>query len=123
VTPERTVNSDLNQLAVDLWHLRVAGLEFQDMGEVHTNAKSVVGSVDPSQALRRPDGVGWTGDGFLASWLDARDAVVSMLKTNADSLDDSGRALIWCADKLYAGADEDVRDRFDALNKADREHD
>ncbi|WP_340538479.1 hypothetical protein [Nocardioides sp. GXZ039] len=111
------------EVATTLWDLRVAGQEIQDMGGAHTSAAAVIDHVDVAAANDRPAQIGIGATGFSSAYKTAASAVHRMLTSNAASLNDSGRALIWCADQNYARADDDVKSYFDSLNRADTDHD
>lgn len=104
-----------SELGTDLYELVTAGHAFQGMGQVHQSAAGTVSGVDPSSAFSRPEEVGMGSTGFSDAWASAAHSVVAMLQTNGESLDDCGQALIWCAEVLFAGADQDAKDRFTRL--------
>ena len=111
-------------LGAELWNIRVAGLEVQDMGKAHRQARHIIDGVDPGNALReRGDSIGMGPDGFLSAWIALQAAASAMLSNNADSLHDAGQALIWCAEKLNPQVDQDAQERFDSLDRMDHIHD
>lgn len=104
------------QLALDLHHLWFTAQSLREMGTAHTSAASTVNGCDPGSALSRPETIGLGSKGFYEDWSALKEQVITVLQTNASSLNDTGDALDICV-KTYTDTDADVKAELDGLKE------
>ena len=101
-----------DELAMDVHDLWFAANSCRDMGAAHTTASTSVTSCNPASAFTRPEGIGYGPTGIYDEWAALRDQILSMLTTNASSLQDTATAMDLCVD-ININANDSVKAEFE----------
>jgi hypothetical protein len=101
-----------DELAIDLHDMWFAANSCRDMGDAHSAASTSVTGCSPASAFTRPEGIGYGATGIYDEWAALRDQIVSMLTTNASSLQDTATAMDICVE-IYTTEDAAVKTAFD----------
>lgn len=104
-------------LAIELHEVWYVANSCEDLADAHDTAETAVAACSPSSALNdRPESIG-LGTAVADAWVEARDELLTAIRTNASSCRDTSAALKLVIEHFTA-QDEAVKTEFDDKKKA-----